>query len=64
MVLAIATSGELAVVLADAGLRELIAGEVLATAIDLVGDGELAGEQVARDEIDGIAVALRVAVSR
>lgn len=64
VVLAVATSGELAAVVADAGLRELIAGEVLATTIEVVGDGEIAGEHVARDEIDGIAVALRVAVSR
>jgi isoleucyl-tRNA synthetase len=61
--LVLATEGELAEVVQDAALRELIAGETLSGSIELV---EVAAIEAlahhGRDEIDGIAVALGLRV--
>lgn len=59
IVVTVATTGDLADMLGDSGMRELVAGEVLATEIAMV--DSLDGDGVHTDAIDEIAVHLRIA---
>ncbi|MBX7080797.1 MAG: isoleucine--tRNA ligase [Nannocystaceae bacterium] len=62
--LVVSTDGDLASVLGDANLRELVAAEVLAVSVEVVAPGTVeAGGHVASDEIDGVPVALAIAVA-